>query len=99
MVTSKEYLFTTVREHKDDIYAKFNVKSLAVFGSVAKGTASADSDIDILVSYTKTPGFFEFLNLKEYLETLLGKRVDLVTEKALKKQLRKQILQEAIRVA
>jgi len=52
-----------------------------------------------LVSYTKTPGFFEFLNLKEYLETLLGKRVDLVTEKALKKQLRKQILQEAIRVA
>ena len=73
MVTSKEYLFTAVREHKEDIYAKFNVKSLAVFGSVAKGNASINSDIDALVSYTKTAGIFEFLNLKDYLETLLGK--------------------------
>lgn len=73
--------------------------SLSVFGSAGKGTATAESDIDILVQFSKTPGIFEFLRLKQYLEDLLGKPVDLVTEGALKKQLREGILREAVRVS
>jgi len=75
------------------------VHSLAVFGSAAKGLATTASDIDILVQFSKTPGIFEFLRLKQYLEDLLGKPVDLVTEGALKKQLREGILREAVRVS
>ena len=86
-------------EHKAEIYKKFQVESLAVFGSVSRGSATSDSDIDILVKYQKTPGFFAFLELKQYLENIVGRRVDLVTEGALKKQLRDQIIKEAIRVA
>lgn len=85
--------------HREEIYSRFNVESLFVFGSVVKGSATSDSDVDILVKYKKQPGLFEFLDLKEYLENLLGRQVDLVTEKALKKQLREKILQEAECVA
>ncbi|WP_353740479.1 nucleotidyltransferase family protein [Desulfoprunum benzoelyticum] len=59
----------------------------------------AESDIDILVQFSQTPGIFEFLRLKQYLEDLLGKPVDLVTEGVLKKQLREGILREAVRVS
>lgn len=89
-------LFT---EHKTVLHEKFHVESLAIFGSVSKGLAGPNSDIDILVRYKETPGFFAFLDLKQYLEGLIGRPVDLVTEGALKKQLRQQIIQEAIHVA
>jgi predicted nucleotidyltransferase len=86
-------------DHKDTLSEKFHVESLSVFGSVSRGTAGPDSDLDLLVRYKKTPSFFAFLELKQYLEAMIGRRVDLVTEKALKKQLRETILQESVRVA
>lgn len=84
--------------HLEEIRQKFDVTSLALFGSVARGQAGADSDLDILVEYAKTPGLFGFLDLKEYLEDLFCLPVDLVTVNALKKQLREKILAEAVRV-
>ena len=73
-------------------------KSLAVFGSVLRGTAGPDSDIDILVQYQTPPGLFGFLDLKEYLEAIVGRPVDLVTENALKRQLRDKIIKDAVHV-
>jgi uncharacterized protein len=78
---------------------RFKVKSLAIFGSVARDEAKAGSDIDLLVEFSAPVGIFEFLDLKEYLEGIFKCRVDLATEQALKKQLRDQILKEAIRAA
>lgn len=98
MATIKEHLFKVVNEHKAEIYEKFNVEYLAVFGSVVNETARPDSDVDFLVRYKETPGLFAFLDLKRYLEGVVGRRVDLVTEGAVKKQLLKQITREAIRV-
>ena len=85
-------------DHLEEIRRKFDVASLALFGSVARNQAGPESDLDILVDFSKAPGLFGFLDLKEYLETLLGRPVDLVTTNALKKQLRTRILQEAVRV-
>jgi len=93
------HLIKIIDAHKSEIKERFSVESLAIFGSVLKGTAKPDSDIDILVNYRTTPGLFEFIDLKHYLELLIGRSVDLVTEKALKKQLRDEILKEAVRVA
>ncbi len=70
--------------------------SLSLFGSVARDETAAESDVDILVTFVKTPGIFGFLELKEYLENLLQCSVDLVTKNALKKQFRKQVIQEAV---
>lgn len=72
---------------------------MAIFGSISKGTAGVDSDIDILIKFKTTPGLFGFIDLKQYLEAILQRPVDLVTENALKKQLRDEILKDAVRVA
>ena len=97
--TIDDTLVKLFAEHKAELHKKFHVESLAIFGSVRRGSAGPDSDIDILVRYRQTPGLFAFLDLKHYLEELVGRPVDLVTEGALKKQLREQIIQEAVRVA
>ncbi|MEO5361790.1 MAG: nucleotidyltransferase family protein [Nitrospirota bacterium] len=77
---------------------KYPVKRLGVFGSFAKGKDTVESDIDILVEFTEPVDIFEFIDLKEYLETLLGKKVDLVSIRALKPFLRNKILSEVIYV-
>lgn len=94
----REQAIRLLSSHLDEIRRRFDVESLALFGSVARDQAGPASDLDILVAYTRTPGLFGFLDLKEYLEGLLGCPVDLVTSNALKKQLRDKILQESIRV-
>ena len=91
-------LLHTLHTHHPDLKA-LGVASLAVFGSVARGDEGEGSDIDILVSFSKSVGVFEFLDVKAYLENLLGASVDLVTEDALKPQLRERILAEAVRAA
>jgi len=77
---------------------RFGVRSIALFGSVARGEAGAGSDVDILVDYRADarPDLFEFIDLKEHLEELVGRRVDLVTPAALHPRLRDRILAEAI---
>lgn len=63
------------------------VEYAAVFGSVARGQARPDSDIDFLIRYSKTPGLFKHIGLAQTLEDTLHARVDLVTERSLKKSL------------
>jgi len=87
-----------LKSHKQELI-KFDVKSLAIFGSVARDEAGPESDVDILVEFAKPIGLFEFVRLKIYLEKLLQRKVDLVTPDALKERMREQILKEAIRAA
>ena len=77
----------------------YGVKSLAIFGSVARNEATEESDIDILVEFGQPVGLFEFVRIKARLEKILNRPVDLVTPEALKKQLKERILKEAIYAA
>ena len=79
----------------------FLVKSLAIFGSVARDEAAEVSDIDVLVEFEegKSVGLFEFIRLMHFLEEILGCKVDLATSDALRKEMREQILKEAIHAA
>lgn len=81
--------------NQEEIRSRFNVDSLSLFGSAARNEAGSESDLDFLVSFNSTPGLFGFLELKYYLEDLFKCQVDLVTQKALKKQLKERILQGA----
>ena len=74
---------------------RFSVKSIALFGSVARGEAGPESDIDILVEFSRPIGLLAFVGLKHRLAELLGRPVDLVTPEALKSPLRDGILNEA----
>jgi predicted nucleotidyltransferase len=75
------------------------VKSLAVFGSVARGEARKDSDVDILVEFDGAVTFDRFMDTKFYLEELLGRPVDLVIQKALKPRMKTRIGQDLVYVA
>jgi len=92
----RQNILKILAEHRSEIELRFGVASLSLFGSVARDEDVAESDVDILVTFVKTPGIFGFIELKEYLENLLQCSVDLVTKNALKKQFREQVLQELV---
>lgn len=94
----KKETLQLLSDHLSAIKQKYNVEALFLFGSVVHNRANADSDIDILVEYRIKPGIFDYLHLKEDLEQLCNRPVDLVTKDALKQQLRERILSEAVRV-
>ena len=77
---------------------RFGVKSLGLFGSIARGEASPRSDVDILVEFD-APSFDHYMDLKFYLEERLGRPVDLVLKGSLKPALRERILREVRDVA
>lgn len=78
---------------------RFGVKSLRLFGSVARDEGGDDSDVDLLVGFERPPGFSSYMKLRIFLEDLPGARVDLVTESGLKDRVRPHVEKEAIRVA
>jgi len=77
----------------------FGVKTLRLFGSVARGEAAAGSDIDLLVSFRETPTFSGYMKLRIFLEDLLGAKVDLITESGLREGVRPYVEKDAIHVA
>ncbi len=82
-----------------EIRQRFSVRALAIFGSTARDEALDDSDVDVLVVFDCKASFDLFMDLKFYLEELLGREVDLVTDKALRPQVRRAIERELIHVA
>ncbi len=93
-----DQLLELLRQHKAEI-SRFGVRSLAVFGSVARGEERPDSDIDFVVDFVEPATFDRYMNLKFFLEDLLKRRVDLVTQQAIRPELRPSIEQDARRVA
>jgi predicted nucleotidyltransferase len=82
-----------LKELKPVLLRKYFVDKIGYFGSYSRNEQNEDSDIDILVSFKKPLGW-EFFDLQELLEKELKLKVDLVSEKALKKQLRQIILKK-----
>ncbi|HUT74517.1 MAG TPA: nucleotidyltransferase family protein [Armatimonadota bacterium] len=95
---TRDELLSRLRSHRAEITA-LGTKSLALFGSAARGQAGPDSDVDLLVEFEGRATFDRYMALKEYLEELLGCQVDLVTRKALKPRLRPRVEEEAVHVA
>ncbi len=93
-----EQIETLIRGEKPFLREQYNVKSIGVFGSFARGEQKAKSDLDILVELDGRIGFFKFLEMEEYLENLLGVKVDLVSRKALKPRIGRFILKELITI-
>ena len=92
---TRDEILQVLRERRSDL-ERMGVKSLALFGSAVRGEAREGSDVDLLVEFQRPVGLFEFIDLKGYLEGLLGGRVDLGTPASLRPQLRDAVLREAV---
>jgi predicted nucleotidyltransferase len=85
-----------LKAHKEDLYRKYSVVEIGVFGSIVRGEQKKRSDIDILVDFEKVPDLLKFINLERYLSRLLKKKVDLVSKKAIRPELKNTILGEVV---
>jgi predicted nucleotidyltransferase len=83
----------SVKESLKNIY---HIKNISLFGSYARDEQREDSDIDLLVDFEETPDLLTFIEIEEFLSQKLGKKVDLIPARKVKKSLRKDIFNEAI---
>jgi len=95
----RERVLRILAEASAELRTRFGVRSLALFGSVARGEEQSQSDIDLLVEFERAPGLSEYMAAKFWLEERLGSPVDLVMKGALEEWARPAVEAEAIRVA
>jgi predicted nucleotidyltransferase len=91
-MTPKDF-FQRIEAHRAEL-ARAGVRRLGVYGSVARGEAGPDSDVDVLVEFDQIPDLYEFAALRDRLAEILGRPVDLTTPQALKPRLRERVLHE-----
>jgi predicted nucleotidyltransferase len=94
----KRLALELLSQHKAELQSRFGVTDLALFGSTVRDTASVDSDIDVLVDFDGPATAKRYFGVQFYLEDLFGRSVDLVTQKALRKELRPFVEREALHV-
>jgi len=87
-----------LKQKNAEMARQFGVKSLSIFGSVARDEATASSDVDLLVEFNRPVGYFGLFALQDYLEKLLGCPVDLGTPDSLKPYIRERVMGEMVRV-
>ena len=95
---SRIAVLDVLRDHKGTLAELFGVRSLTLFGSFARDQATDTSDIDILVRFDGPATSKTYFGVQFYLEDLLGRPVDLVTERALRPELRPYVEREAVNV-
>ena len=94
---TRDKVLRVLSEHRADL-VRLGVKRLALFGSAARDEAGPQSDVDLLVEFDHQVGLFEFIDVKEFLEDVLGGPVDLGTPESLHPRLRERVLREAVHV-
>jgi predicted nucleotidyltransferase len=87
-----------IRQHLQKLTQEYNISYLGIFGSYIRGEQKEDSDLGILVEFSKEPDLLEFIGLKQELSEILGVEVDLVMKNGLKSRIGKRILEEVMQV-
>jgi len=98
MKSSRKDILASLKNLKKEVAKEYSVKTIGVFGSVARNEQTGQSDIDLLVEFSKPVGFVTFMRLENFLSERLGKQVDLVTSDSLKPVIRQDVLSEVIYV-
>jgi len=83
-----------IKDNLTVLNREYAVSEIGVFGSYARNEQTPDSDLDILVNFSRPVGFISFMELEQHLQHLLGVKIDLVTRAALKPGIGERILKE-----
>jgi len=92
----RKEIISILKKEMPYLKENFQISEMGLFGSYVRGEADDESDIDILVSFSETPGFIKFMRLEEYLSGCFQRKVDLVVKNSLKPNIGKEVLSEAI---
>lgn len=95
MKTFKE-IQTILHGHAEELRGKYGITNLAVFGSVVRGEAREDSDVDLIADIPLSVNFIDLMGVELYLCDLLGMNVDLIPRGEIRRELRERILTEAV---
>lgn len=98
MKPRQQNVLSSLKDLKEKVSDEYSVKTIGVFGSVARNEETEQSDIDLLVEFSRPVGFVTFMRLENFLSEQLGARVDLVTPDSLKPVIRQDVLSEVIYV-
>jgi uncharacterized protein len=98
MRSTRQDILSSLKKLKVEVTREYSVKTIGVFGSVARNEETEQSDLDLLVEFSKPVGFITFMRLENFLSERLGERVDLVTSDSLKPVIRQDVLAEVIYV-
>lgn len=98
MTKKLEQIKEILKNHKDEIKKEFKAEIIGVFGSYVRGEEKPESDVDILVRFMEGATIFDLVGLAEFLEEKLGIKADVVSERALRPELKEQILKEVVAV-
>ena len=85
-----------INDHLKALQKEYKVKTIGIFGSVARDTQTKKSDVDVLIEFSQPLGFFKFIELENFLSGVLKKKVDLVSKNALKESIKDQVLKEVV---
>jgi predicted nucleotidyltransferase len=99
MAMKRQQILAALAERQTEVATRFGVKRLSLFGSAARDEMGEASDVDVLVEFKGPSTYRAYFDLKDYLEVLLGKTVDLVTDRGLKPRARRHVERDLIRVA
>jgi predicted nucleotidyltransferase len=94
----RDTVLATIRQHADEL-RQMRVTAVYLFGSLARGEAGPDSDIDLLIEVERPFGLFQVSEVKRYLEDVLAASVDLVPASALDRRIRENVYRDRIRAA
>jgi uncharacterized protein len=98
MRSTRQDILSSLKHLKGEVAREYSVKTIGVFGSVARNEQTGTSDIDLLVEFSKPVGFVTFMRLEHFLSEQLGEHVDLVMSDSLKPVIRQDVLAEVIYV-
>jgi predicted nucleotidyltransferase len=95
-MTSLDAVKRCLTDQKSLLKNKYHISKVGIFGSYVRGEQRNESDVDVLIDYDEAPSLIALIEIENMLSDLLGMKVDLVTSKGLKPQLRQHILNEVV---
>lgn len=96
MATDTTGLLATLRELEPALRRRYKAREMALFGSYARGEGTADSDVDVLVDFEEGADIFDLIGLTMALEEALSREVDVVPRTSLRREIRDEVLREAV---